>query len=292
MSEEATVVIVGAINTYDIYDVAAMPSPGETVTGATYHKAGGGKAANMAVSAAAHKVATSLVGAVGTDSTGEEALAELIRLGVGVEDIVRVDEPTGRAAVISAPGENLIAVASGANAGLDPAHVGAAIGRHSGVPAGTCLLSGEVSDDVLIAAATAATDAGFEIIYNAAPARPLPDRLAAAKPIVIVNQLESRQLSGHIDPLEAARWLRERYRVGVVTLGSDGVVVSSIDGLVEYTANVIDVVDTTGAGDAFCGAVAAVLTRTQNLGAALHAGIAAGARAASHAGARAWVQGS
>ncbi|HJO79754.1 MAG: PfkB family carbohydrate kinase [Acidimicrobiales bacterium] len=289
MNNAIDVVVVGTVSTDEVFDVPTLPSTGETVAGVLYQSPSVGKAANMAVSAAAHSVTTSLVAAVSNDLAGDEAIAELVRLGVGVADVARVELPMDKAIATSAPEEELLATVPGTSATLTPSHVKTAIGGMFHASAGTCLISGEVNDDVTVAAASAAVKAGLTVLYNTAPSKPPPESLVAYKPIVITNQLESHQLSGLTDPVEAARWLRDIYQVGIVTLGASGIVVSSIDGLIEYSAKVIDVVDTTGAGDAFCGAVAAVLATTQNLGAAVHAGIEAGGRAASHAGARSWV---
>ena len=284
------VTVIGAISVDSIFTVPALPQPGETVLSTVTATAGGGKAANMAVSAAAHRAPTFLIGAVGDDNEGDQAVHELETLGVDVGHVRRVAvAATGRAAVPSGPDEHLIAAASGANDQLDPAHVADALRQSKGAPGGTCLLSAEVADEVLIVAAKTAHDCGLTILYNADPARPLPDALAETRPTVIANLVEARTLTGCDDPVDAARALKQAYGVGIVTLGGAGGVASSIDGLVEFAANEVDVLDTTGAGDAFCGAVAAVLATTQNMVAALYAGVEAGGRAASHLGARTWV---
>ncbi len=284
------VVVVGAVNVDHIYRVRELPGPGETVQGATYFRAGGGKAANMAVSAAANGCDAHLVAAVGEDPDGELAIAELTKFGVNAGHIGRVAGPTGRAAILSSPDDNLIAVAPGANDQLDPDSVAASVGECAGAPGGVCLLSAEASDEVVTAAAFAARERHVELVYNVAPARAVAPALTTDKLTVVVNEHESETLTGEQDPVVAARSIQKEYGVGIVTLGERGVVVSSIDGLGEFSANTVEVADTTGAGDAFCGALAAVLATTQNLSAAVEAGIEAGGKAAGHVGARTWVR--
>ncbi|HWK29703.1 MAG TPA: PfkB family carbohydrate kinase, partial [Solirubrobacter sp.] len=121
----ARVVVVGSINVDLVVAVPRLPAAGETVVGGRFARFGGGKSANQAVAAARLGAAVAFVGAVGAaDEMGEGALQELTGEGVDVSGVVRVTEPTGVALiVVDAAGENQIAVASGANAALDPAHV-------------------------------------------------------------------------------------------------------------------------------------------------------------------------
>ncbi len=284
------VIVVGSVNVDEIYSVAALPAPGETVIGAAYQRAGGGKGANMAVSAATSGAPTYLVGAVGVDASGAEALSELQTFGVDTTEVVRLDEPTGRAAVITGPTENLIAVASGANAALDPEHVTQAVRRIAQAAKGVCLISGEIEDEVISAAAVAAHQAGFDVLYNAAPAKPLGGPLAAVDPTVIVNEVEATQLSGVGDPSEAASFLANLYGSAVVTRGGDGVSWVNDHQHTSSPAIPIRVLDTTGAGDAFCGAFAAARAAGDDFGVAIQRGTVAGGSAASSAGARGWAK--
>ena len=284
------VIVVGSVNVDEIYSVASLPAPGETVIGATYQRAGGGKGANMAVSAATCGSPTYLVGAVGVDASGAEALSELQLFGVDTTEVVRLDEPTGRAAVITGPTENLIAVASGANAALNPEHVTQAVSRIAQSASGVCLISGEIEDEVISAAAVAAHQAGFAVLYNAAPAKPLGSSLASVGPTVIVNEIEATQLTGVEDPSEAASFLANLYGAAVVTRGGDGVSWVNDDQHTSSPAIPISVVDTTGAGDAFCGAFAAAQAAGHDFAGAIQRGNVAGASAASSEGARGWAK--
>jgi len=284
------VIVVGSVNIDEIYSVPSLPAPGETVIGAAYHQAGGGKGANMAVSAATSGAATHLIGAVGIDAAGAEALSELQMFGVDTTEVVRLEEPTGRAAVITGPTDNLIAVASGANAALNPEHVIEAVTRLAQQAHGVCLISGELEDEVISAAAVAAHRAGFAVLYNAAPAKPLGSSLAAVGPTVIVNEIEATQLSGVGDPGEAASVLAHLYGSAVVTRGGDGVSWVNDDQHMSSPAIEISVLDTTGAGDAFCGAFAAARAAGEDFSGAIDRGNVAGASAASSAGARGWAK--
>src|SRR4051794_24593359 len=122
------VVVVGSINVDLVVSVARLPAAGETVAGGTFARHGGGKSANQAVAAARLGASVALVGAVGEDEMGAEAVRELAREGIDVSHVARVDAPTGVALItVDTAGENQIAVASGANATLDADYVKAAL---------------------------------------------------------------------------------------------------------------------------------------------------------------------
>jgi ribokinase len=128
------------------------------------------------------------------------------------------------------------------------------------------------------------------VLYNAAPAKPLGSSLAAVGPTVIVNEIEATQLSGVGDPGEAASVLAHLYGSAVVTRGGDGVSWVNDDQHMSSPAIAISVVDTTGAGDAFCGAFAAARAAGEDFSGAIDRGNVAGASAASSAGARGWAK--
>ena len=129
------VVVVGSINVDLVVSVSRLPLAGETVAGGHFARFGGGKSANQAVAAARLGASVALVGAVGADEMGDGAVAELSREGVDVSGVARLDAPTGVALiVVDAAGENQIAVASGANAALAPAHVTATLDISSPPP--------------------------------------------------------------------------------------------------------------------------------------------------------------
>jgi ribokinase len=270
------VVVVGSINADLVVAVDRLPAAGETVTGGTFARHGGGKGANQAVAAARLGAEVAMVGAVGDDDLGAQALAELEAEGVDVSCVARLaGETTGVAAiVVDAAGENQIAVASGANARLAAEHV--PDGLFAGPP-GVVLLGHEVGDAALVAAAAAAE--GWTLVLNPAPARAIAVRGA----IVTPNASEAEHLTGEPDPRAAARALRARTGAPVlVTLGARGAL---LDGE-EIPAPSVRPVDTTGAGDTVNGALAAELARGADLADAARFAVAAAALSTRAPGAR------
>jgi ribokinase len=282
------VVVVGSLNADLVVSVPRLPAAGETVAGGTFARHGGGKGANQAVAAARAGARVAITGAVGADAFGAETLRELTAEGIDVSTVARLETvPTGVAAiVVDESGENQIAVASGANAALSGEAVAAALETLlSG--AGVVLLGHEVPAAAVVAGARAASAAGWLIVLNPAPARPLPDEVMAAAPILTPNADEARRLAGELDVEAAGRALAASTGAPVlVTLGADGVLL--IAGEVErIAAPVVDVVDTTGAGDALNGALAAELAAGRPLRDAAAFAVVAAALSTRAAGARA-----
>ena len=281
------VYVVGSVNLDLVVRAATLPAPGETVTGGTFERHGGGKSANQAVAAARQGAAVRMIGAVGADDLGEEAIAELAAEGVDVSGVARLESAaTGVALiVVDDAGENQIAVASGANDELDPAAVEAALaGAQAG---GVALLGLEVPDDAVLAGARAARASGLQVLLNPAPARPLPDELIALSPVLTPNGTEATQLSGEADPEAAARALTARTGAPVVvTVGAGGALLADGDALERIPAPRVEAVDTTGAGDAFNGALASALAGGAALADAVREAVAVAAEAVRRPGAR------
>jgi ribokinase len=276
------VVIVGSVNADLVVAVDSLPARGETVGGGRFARWGGGKGANQAVAAARLGARVALVGAVGRDEFGDDALRELEAEGIDVSAVTRVDAPTGVALiVVGADGENQIAVAAGANAEVTGEMVRAALAR---LEAAVVLLGHEVPEAAVIAGAEAA--AGRLVILNPAPAREIDARVLAAGPILTPNASEAMQLTGEEDPERAAWALHERTGAPVlVTLGADGGLL--LDGGTErIPAPPVEVVDTTGAGDTVNGALAAELAAGRELRIAARFALAAAALSTRAAGAR------
>jgi ribokinase len=281
------VYVVGSVNLDLVVRAATLPAPGVTVTGGTFERHGGGKSANQAVAAARAGAAVRMVGAVGQDDLGDEAIADLAAEGVDIEGVQRLaSAATGVALiVVDDAGENQIAVASGANAELDPATVEAALaGAEAG---GVALLGLEVPDAVVLAAARAARAAGLQVVLNPAPARPLADALLALSPVLTPNEPEAAALSGEADPEAAARALAARSGGAVVvTIGPEGALIAEGGSLERVPAPKVEAVDTTGAGDAFNGALAASLAGGAVLADAVRAAVAVAAESVRRPGAR------
>jgi ribokinase len=283
---ERDVHVVGSVNADLVVTARALPGPGETVAGGSFERHGGGKSANQAVAAARLGARVRVVAAVGDDDLGAEAVALLEAEGIDVAGIARLaGRPTGVALiVVDAAGENQIAVASGANAELDAGAVERAL---RGAAAGVVLLGLEVPDAPVLAGARAAREAGLEVLLNPAPARPLPDELLDLSPLLTPNLAEARSLAGEDDPETAARALVARTRAPVVvTLGADGALVLDGDTLERIAAPRVEAVDTTGAGDAFNGALACELAGGSRLLDAVRSAVAVAAESTRAAGAR------
>jgi ribokinase len=280
--ERALVIVVGSVNVDLVVRAERLPAPGETVTGGRFSRHGGGKGANQAVAAARLGARVAMVGAVGGDDLGEEALGLLEREGIDVAAVARLEAPTGVALIaVDAAGENQIAVAPGANAELDAAAVERTV-RAAGP--GAVLLSQEIPEAAVLAAARAA---GGPIVLNPAPVRPLPGELAELGPILTPNAGEARELSGEEEPEAAARALAARTGAAViVTLGARGVLVLDGGSVEELPAPAVDAVDTTGAGDAFNGALATALAEGRALRDAVTFAVAAAALSTRAGGAR------
>ena len=276
------VIVVGSINTDLVVVAERLPAPGETVSGGRFSRHGGGKGANSAVAAARLGAQVTMVAAVGSDPFGDEALALLEREGIDTAAVARVDAPTGVALInVDAAGENQIAVASGANAEVDPDAVERAV-RSAGP--GVVLTNHEVPLAARLAAARAAQG---PVVLNPAPAAELPDELLALGPILTPNAGEAAELTGERDPEAAARALAARTGAPVVvTLGAQGVLVLDGGTAERLRAPEVTPVDTTGAGDAFNGALAVALAEGRGLRDAADFAVAAAALSTRAEGAR------
>lgn len=254
--------VVGSINVDLVVRAPRLPAPAETVTGGSFEQHHGGKGANQAVAAARLGAAVTFVGAVGEDEFGRAALADLEREGIDVARVSRLgDAHTGVALiVVDERGENQIAVASGANASVTAQLVESAMESLDLAPGGVLLANFEIADEAVLAAARRAAENGMHVIINPAPARELPMELLRTAPILVPNQAEAEALTGEHEPSSAARALAARTAATViVTLGAAGAIVVGPGGIERLPAQFAEVVDTTGAGDTFCGALAAEL---------------------------------
>ena len=277
------VAVVGSINVDEVVRVERLPREGETVSGGEFDRHGGGKGANQAVAAARAGATVRMVGCVGDDAIGDAALAELRAADIDVAHVSRSTEAaTGVALiVVDRDGRNQIAVAPGANR-LIAMRPGALVGTD-----GVALLSFEAPDAALRHAAAVATDAGWRLVVNPAPARPIPPELLAAHPILVPNEHEVTELTGLADPEQAARALQAQSGAPViVTLGAAGALLVDGDTATQIAAPAVEAIDTTGAGDALCGTLAARLAAGDPLGLALEQAIAAASLSTTTVGAR------
>jgi ribokinase len=290
MSRSGTVLVVGSVNADLVVTVDRLPEAGETVTGGRFARHGGGKGANQAVAAARAGAPVRFVGAVGDDDLGATAIEELAAEGVDVERIARLDgEATGVALIfVDREGRNQIAVSSGANARVGEALVAAALDARPLTAGDVVLLGFEVPDEAVLAGARAAAAAGARAVLNPAPARELPGGLPDGV-LLVPNGLEAAALTGETDAASAARALAARTGAPVlVTVSADGALLAGpgTDGVVALAAPQVEVVDTTGAGDALCGVLAAGLAAGLDLEPAARQAVEAASASVRHAGAR------
>ncbi len=280
--------VVGSINVDLVVRLARLPARGETVTGGQFARHFGGKGANQAVAAARLGSPVTLVASVGDDAFGREALADLVTEKVDVSHVTPLPGvPTGVALItVGERGENQIAVAPGANALLDGVAVASALA--TATDHALLLANFEVPDNAVLAGAHAAAERGWPIVINPAPARELPTELLALGPILVPNEVEARTLTGATDVDEAAGALHALTGAAVIiTLGESGVLVLDPPAPPKHVrAPRVQAVDTTGAGDAFVGALAAELARGMSLEAAARFAVAAAALSVTVAGAR------
>lgn len=283
-----TVVVVGSANVDLVVPVPRRPAPGETVLGGTLVRTPGGKGANQAVGAArGGGAATSFIGALGRDDNAELLLASLREAGVETGAVQRTDAPTGTAIITVSPdGENAIVVAPGANSELT---VQTTEARDRLARADVVLAQLEIPLDVVMAAASLRRP-GARLILNTAPTRQLPEALWQHVDVVVANQHEARDLTGAEDLDGALTGLSRRADTVVLTLGAEGCVVAQRgQDPVAVRSPTVTAVDTTGAGDAFCGVLAAVLADGADVIAATRFAVAAGALAVTRRGTQAAV---
>jgi len=246
------IAVVGSINLDIVVGVERHPAPGETVLGGDRVELPGGKGANQAVAAARLGAEVAFVGRVGDDDAGRRLRDGLAAEGVDVTHVrVDPDAPTGVALIaVDGAGENTIVVSPGANARVGAADVEAA--REVLAGAAVTLVQHEVPEDAVAAAIAAA---GGTVVLNPAPAR----AVVAPVDVLVPNRGELEALAGRTgDPVALARSL-DVARAVVVTLGDEGAVVVEGDRVERVPAPSVDAVDSTGAGDAFCGALAQAL---------------------------------
>ncbi len=262
MSRSSRIVVVGSSNTDMVVAAPRLPAPGETVLGGTFLMAAGGKGANQAVAAARLGAGVSLVARIGDDLFGDRALAGFEREGIATRLVRRDREaPSGVALIlVDEAGENLISVAPGANARLDPDDVEAA--REEIESAALVLLQLEVPLDCVRKAARIARAADVGVLLDPAPARELDAGLLGDTTILTPNEGEAERLTGmrvtdEDSAYRAAAELRSRgVEIVVVTLGAAGCFLLSAEHRLAIRAPEVEAVDTTAAGDVFNGALA------------------------------------
>lgn len=285
------ITVFGSINMDLIANTDRLPQPGETVAGSSFATAAGGKGANQALAAARAGSSVRMVGAVGQDGFAEPALALLSEAGTDLSAVKRVSEPTGTALIlVGGDGENMIAVVPGANGTTTAADATSAV---ADMQAGDILmLQMEVPPEAVEQALRAAQEKSVRSIFNTAPLTDDAIRLADLASIIVANETEFELLIGAKSlaaeqRIEAMQALSARTgQTLVVTLGAEGVIAIHEGELVRASGLKIEPVDTVGAGDTFCGYLAASLDQGLEFPAALRRAAVAGSLACLNAGAQ------
>lgn len=281
------VIVVGSSNLDLCVNVDRLPARGETVLGRDFYQSFGGKGANQAVAARKAGGDVILLSKIGTDSNGKLIEKNLVAMGLPQTGIIRDPKSSTGVAliVVDRTGANQIAVAPGSNLMLTAEEVS----RTSALMAAArvLLVQLEIPIPAVMQALTLARKNRLLTILNPAPAQPLSTELLKLVDILTPNEGEVYQLAGQSDAAEAARVLVKRgTRSVVVTRGAQGALLMDSSGLREFPAFAVEVVDSTGAGDAFNGALACALAEGDSLETAISFANAAGALATTKRGAQ------
>lgn len=281
MTQRSAILVAGSANLDFVVRAPHIPAPGETVLGGEFHTFPGGKGANQAAACArAGGAPTRMLLALGNDAFAVPIEESLRAAGVELDIRRGHGRPTGTAFIcVSADGENAITVAPGANATLRPHDLPSLDGI------GHLLLQLETPLDSVTAWASAARAAGVEVVLNAAPAQALPPEFLADVDVLIVNEGELAAIVGTDGTIEA-NLARIDVPCVVVTLGARGCLARTGEDTLRQPAFAAEVVDTTGAGDTFCGVLVAALARGAAMPEALREASAAAALACTHMGAQ------
>ncbi|QFT34269.1 Ribokinase [Labrenzia sp. THAF82] len=281
------ITVFGSINLDLVVAVPRLPRAGETVSGPDHQMFPGGKGANQALAARRAGSAVTMISAVGQDAFADLALRNLRQADVDLSGIRSLPGTTGIALIgIDPAGENQIIVASGTNARVDAEWLSEVL-----IPNGILLLQGEIPFTENVTSMQMAKAEGSRVIWNPAPVPEgnLRDALEATD-VLVVNESEAALIAASLglagEPEAFLAHFASDGHVAVVTQGSQGIVADDGNGPVRIGAPKIEAVDTTGAGDAFCGALASALDRNIPFPRALREGIAAGALACTVTGAQ------
>lgn len=271
MKQKENIIVVGSANTDIVIGVERFPKPGETIAGHGFLTNRGGKGANQAMAAARLGGSVAFVGKVGNDDYGRQTIEALNDEGIDTRYMLKTDETHSGVAVITIDGhgENSIIVDGGANMQLSAADIEAAeeVFRDAAI----VLLQLETPVDALTAAARLAHRHGAYVVLNPAPApkSPLPEALLSHVDLLIPNQTEAELFCGYVvDSMDTAAKaisdLREKgIRQTIITMGGQGAVVGiEAEHVAAYPTTVVD---TTAAGDTFCGALCSALVRGSSL---------------------------
>jgi ribokinase len=253
------IAVVGSINTDISVRADRLPAAGETVLGGDWIMAGGGKGANQAVAAARAGARVLFVGRVGTDLFGCQSLERLKAEGIDTAHVVEdTEHKSGLAIIMVGPdGNNIIAVAQGANGAVAPADVDAAASVIEA--ADVLVVQMEIPAETVYHAIRTAHARGTKVLLNPAPApaEPIPPKILGMTDFLVPNEIEATHLAGTADVEAGAKALLQRgIKHVIITLGPKGAAIVDSSGRCDVPAFDVEAVDAVGAGDAFCGVLA------------------------------------
>jgi ribokinase len=290
VTKTSGVLVAGSINTDLVVHLQRSPGPGETVTGQSFVIFGGGKGANQTLASARSGARTAILGAVGDDDFGRQRLADLVEDRVNIDSVAKSESaPSGVALIFVEPsGENRIAYVPGATMTVTPDQAVEAFTRFQPAVVLTTL---ELLHESLEALFDTATKAGSTVIVNATPEPAQGKYVVGLADVLIANETEACELldvpAGDHDWGDlAGKLLQMGPRAVLITMGAVGAILQTSEVTHRLPAPEVKVVDTTGAGDAFCGALAAAISRNCSLLEAAKIGVAAGAVAVTKPGAQ------
>ena len=263
----ANIVVLGSSNTDMVVKAAHLPAPGETILGGQFFMVPGGKGANQAVAAARSRSSVAFIAKVGTDIFGQQAIAHYQQEGILVDTIFQDEEnPSGIALIsVDAKGENCILVAPGANATLTPKELQSV--KNTIISGNVLLMQLEIPIATIEQAIDVAVQHDTKIILNTAPAQALSDQLLQQVDILILNTSEAQFYTGITignweEAALAADYLYQKCPgIIIITLGAKGSLLKEKDNYIQIPAEEVNAVDSTAAGDTFCGVLAACVAK-------------------------------
>lgn len=289
------IVVVGSANMDLVVRTERIPAPGETVLGGTYFQLPGGKGANQAVAAARLGGDVAFIGCVGKDAFGDSLISGLVKDGIDVKHVRRIEDSASGVALIGVDerGQNSIIVAPGANTMLNEADIDAAKATIESADAIVAQL--EISHEAVTRAMHLAVLEGLHTILNPAPFHhgdQISMGLLSSLEVLVPNEHEAAAILGikpgkRVDYRQAAGSLLS-YGVGsvIITLGDQGCIVADEHGVRQIPASRVDAVDSTAAGDCFCGALAVAMAEGMSLDDAARFASAAAAISVTRMGAQ------
>ncbi|RNI24238.1 ribokinase [Flexivirga caeni] len=262
--EMGRVVVVGSLNDDLVLRTPALPGAGETIRASEGLRTSGGKGGNQAIAARRYGADTCFVGAVGGDPISRRMQNDLAREGVDISALAVIAgaQPGTAVVTVDSLGENHIVISPGANDLVDGPFVQARLDALAPSTADVVVTGFEIPISGSMTALSRGRRAGSELILNPSPVEGFAREILQLQPIVVCNRHEATQIAGIVDAEHAARHLASLTdRDVIITLGGEGTL-AILDGETHrFAASKVAVVDTTGAGDVFCGTFAAARAR-------------------------------